>query len=76
MYLFFITTHNAGSVYCDGHLLNAGMYGESIRSGSVLVVKTHKRSSEKSTAPDEPVYTSKKVNNNYIIHLYLPCMHS
>ncbi len=30
-----------GSVYCDGGLLLSGMAGESMQSGSVLVVKTH-----------------------------------
>ena len=33
---------HAGSVYCDVHLKEAGFNGEEIRSGSVLVVKTHK----------------------------------
>lgn len=33
---------HAGSLYCDGDLLKAGMHGESVRSGAVLVVKTHR----------------------------------
>ena len=31
-----------GAVYCDVHLKNAGFNGEAMRSGSVLLVKTHK----------------------------------
>ena len=34
----------AGSLYCDVQLKAAGFNGEEIRSGSVLVVKTHKTS--------------------------------
>ena len=33
---------NIGSVYCDVQLRIAGFNGEEVRSGSVLVVKTHK----------------------------------
>ena len=34
----------AGSIYCDVQLREAGFNGEEIRSGSVLVVKSHKAS--------------------------------
>ena len=34
---------SVGSVYCDVSLRASGMNGESVRSGSVLVVKTHHR---------------------------------
>ena len=34
--------HCTGAVYCDVYLKEAGFNGEGLRSGSVLVVKTHK----------------------------------
>lgn len=34
--------HCSGAVYCDVYLKEAGFNGEGLRSGSVLVVKTHK----------------------------------
>ena len=53
--------HNKiGSVYCDGILNSSGMYGEGVRSGAVLVVKTH-RVSGKWNGPDQPGYESAKV---------------
>lgn len=50
----------AGSIYCDGSLMSSGMYGESVRSGAVLVVKTHHSFGEWNT-PDQPKYESAKV---------------
>ena len=45
-YLIAISTVSdaAGSIYCDVQLRKAGLNGEEIRSGSVLVVKSHKAS--------------------------------
>ena len=39
--LHFISGIYTGSVYNDTGLRNAGFLGESIRNGSVLVIKTH-----------------------------------
>lgn len=52
---------SSGSVYCDVNLKGAGFNGEAMRSGTVLVVKTHK-AQVTWTDVNKPGY-SKKVCN-------------
>ena len=40
---------HTGSVYCDYTIRGQGMNGESVRSGSVIVTKTHKGGKTKDT---------------------------
>ena len=49
-----------GSVYCDNVLRVSGMNGESVRSGAVLVVKTHKPFPTAWTDEDKPRMSSDK----------------
>ena len=50
-----LVTLCAGAVYCDAELRGAGMKGEGIRSGAVIVTKTHLYG-PKWTRLDEPGY--------------------
>ena len=54
-------THtHAGSIYCDRFIMRSGMYGEGVRSGAVIVVKTHRKFGIW-TEPDKPAVGLKTV---------------
>lgn len=63
--------NRAGSVYCDVNLRQAGFNGEEIRSGSVLVVKTHKSKYDWTTITspkyNRKVYSISFTNNANVI---------
>ena len=44
-----MNTHCIGAVYCDVELWGGGMIGENVRSGAVIVTKTHELTGFKKT---------------------------